>query len=550
MHRPTQQYSRVDNPSSDLMQRRANTPSPSLSKDPSLDSAPTKKKLATVIIMVLPLVLQAAMSLVIACIVIFPLHQSQYMIERHPTVPLADGTSVELDGYHLLQSDITTLLSVSLVILRWVAAAWTGPLCWRVVCLLGGFHGIQRQDIRWVSSRKVLPPSTHVRHPLAFVLGIILLVSVVPQAFSPLLTGAIMWEPITLNLNEIPGHPRPTVSVTGTMPGGNLRISPYSLTSLPMRFARDYITSWGINNETYVSKRVVSSIAGLGINSTLANVTLPYLHTSVEWYKAIPSQMEKRLNETLIGNGTISREVAYLSSTAGFIWLTTVEKDPQENNSWYLILRIRESSSCPSDLEWVPGACFAMGHVSFNATSGYCLNCRVTFRSVIQNDTDLHLIQPGSMYSDNFVARQLPTYVTDLIPLAVSLPSPEANPTLYVQLFLSRAYSALWSSVIDTSNSSTIPSDYSPPLPALRAQVDIARVSAWLVIQLAATCAGLVFLYLQSKSKHPLIEDTSMIAFDMDSSDAPRPSAHDKSEPTSLFRIQPDGDVWKVVPNV
>ncbi|CAE7054245.1 unnamed protein product [Rhizoctonia solani] len=556
MHRPVQLYARVDNPSSDLMQRRVDTPSPSLSKDLSPNVAPGKQKLTTVMIMVLPLIFQAAIAIAIACIMIFPLDQSQFFLERYPTVTLADGTSIQLDGYHLLQSDITTLLSVSLVILRWVAAAWAGPLCWRVICLLGESHGVQRRDIRWASNRMVLPPSTYFRNPLAFVLGIILLVSAVPQAFSPVLTGAIRWEPITLNLDPIPGHSQPIVNISEQ----HFFDSEYSGSNVPMIIARDYVTTWGNSSETNVSRRLIPAIEGLGINSTLANITLPYLHTSVEWYKTLPSEVKRRINETMYVDGILAENATQLQNTHGSIWLTTDQVDFWWTRSWYLVLRAREGACSlqyypySPHMEDFPGYCHAVARVWFNATSGLCVNCRVVSQSVVQNDTELQLAQHDPTGKSYRVANMLAARIPNMTVLTTLLPAVEADRTRYVQMFLFRAYCSLWATTTELASQGVgaiahRQSAYSPPLPSLKARVDSARVFAWLGVQLLATCAGVVFLYLQSKSKHPLIEDASMIAFDMDTSDAPKPSAHDKSEPTTLLIFESDGESWKVVVN-
>ncbi|CAE7119865.1 unnamed protein product [Rhizoctonia solani] len=304
MHRLTQQYSVKRSPSSDMKRQNVNAPSSSLSTDPSWNVVSAKEKLTTAIIRVPLVAFQAAVSIIITCIMIFPLNQSQYCLKRRPTVPLANETPVELDGWQLLPSDMTTLLSVPLVVLCWIAASWASRLCWHVICLLAKSHRVQRRGIRWASSRGALHPSTYIRHPLALVLGI-LLVSGRTQAYSPRLTDSIMRGLIASHLDRIPIHLQPTVDITA-----DDIVDPTSDTDIPMIFAYNYMTRW----ETINKWRAVASNARLSTNSAPANVTMPYLHTAGE-YQIIPSHMKQWLTlyETLYNKGTTKTDTVSIS---------------------------------------------------------------------------------------------------------------------------------------------------------------------------------------------------------------------------------------------
>ncbi|KAG8730057.1 hypothetical protein FRC11_007492, partial [Ceratobasidium sp. 423] len=90
-------------------------------------------------------------SVAITVTLIYALDGHQFYLDRQPRVKLADGTyeSNRLGRYNILQPDVTTMLSVALMLLRWVTAAWAVPLYWRVVFLLAGRNGLRRRDIKW-----------------------------------------------------------------------------------------------------------------------------------------------------------------------------------------------------------------------------------------------------------------------------------------------------------------------------------------------------------------------------------------------------------------
>ncbi|KAG8731518.1 hypothetical protein FRC11_003934, partial [Ceratobasidium sp. 423] len=88
---------------------------------------------------------------------------------------------------------------------------------------------------------------------------------------------------------------------------------------------------------------------------------------------------------------------------------------------------------------------------------------------------------------------------------------------------LVRSYSGAWTTLNYEFSTEEFYAGYVPSLPALVADVNRGRVYGWLGIQLSVTLLSVVFLILQSRlSKHPLIGDTSLTAFYLDTTGVPR----------------------------
>ncbi|KDN37873.1 hypothetical protein RSAG8_09847, partial [Rhizoctonia solani AG-8 WAC10335] len=256
---------------------------------------PIDGELTTRLLMVAPLVLHLAGSVAITATLIYALDGRHFYLDRQPRVKLADGTfqSGQLGRSNVLQSDITTILSIALVLLRWVATIWTVPLCWRVIFLLAGRNGLRRRDIRWVTSYGVLPPATYFRHSHNLLLGLVLIFTLAPYPASPLVTGSISWVPSssTLELLSIgalscvsPGHgfyimgpsePSPRLESGAGVQG------PTFSTNLVINLN----TAWSQEVEGGVFKRVLPSAAQLSINSTVENVLVPFFVVNkIEWF--------------------------------------------------------------------------------------------------------------------------------------------------------------------------------------------------------------------------------------------------------------------------
>ncbi|KAG8689693.1 hypothetical protein FRC11_001213 [Ceratobasidium sp. 423] len=519
-----------------------------------------------------PLALHFLGSLATTETLIYGLNGRHLYLDRRPQVKLANGTyeSNLLGQRNILQRDVNTMLSISLMLLRGIAGAWAAPLCWRIIFLLGRGCGLRRRDIKWVTNYGVLPPTTHFRNSLSLLIGLILLFTLVPSLASPLITGSISWVPSSSTI-ELPSHP--IINLTGLTQEPLPRQTPGTGAAAAYSFdtylVKNFITAWSQDANDHVFKRVVPSASQLDVNSTVENVTVPvFATTRIDWFSKATTEKDTRqklqamqLDDAqfpmlefklsvpgavaLIVNSTLSlvdpSDPSDLPpSTLSLLINVGREQFPESCN--YSTTFLPSNTPIPyfplyyDYSRWVLNGCFAYANVSYNAGSGACRNCRVGSYSTVQNDTELEGTK--GTYSTKVAIRDLPQYILTLAPLKDSLPNPGDSLEMYVSAVLTRSYSALWNTWNDAYGEPANPanSSYKPAIPTLKAEIDQKRVYAWLALQLSLTFAGLVFIWLQSSSNYPLLVDTSMVSFDIDSTEVPRPSKHERE---GILSIEP-----------
>ncbi|CAE6422881.1 unnamed protein product [Rhizoctonia solani] len=543
-------------------------------------SSTSDTRMTTRMLMLAPLVAHFAGSVIIVTTLIYALDGHYFHLDRQPRVKLADGTQLsgQLGRNNILQSDITTILSVALVLLRWIAAFWAVPLCWRVIFLLAGRSGLLRRDIRWVTSYGVLPPAAYLRHSHNMVLGLVLLFTLAPYPSSPLVTGSVSWVPSSSTL-ELVSHP--TINISGSvnseLVSGGRTQGPTFSTGVVINLN----TAWNQDVEPGVLKRVVPLAAQLNINSTIDRVPLPFFAANkVEWFSK--PAVEERVYQAIdsLANSTRFRPFIEQMSQPGAIGLIITNysalMNPPESPTLPLLINVARKRQynfnsydvCNSSTTFLPNdttvpnfrlerifgnfatstlfldGCYVYANVSYQTGFGICKDCRVTSPSTVQNDTELQEMKKSSLtdYAVELMYEHLPT----LTPVKTSLPELADDLETYVTAALIRSHSALWSTWNDEFGYAQN-STYMPAFSTLKAEISHSRVYGWMVLQLSLTLAGLVFTWLQWGSEYSLIDDTSMLAFDIDSTQVPKPCRSNKGEPKDMLRIEAEEDGWKVI---
>ncbi|CAE6445216.1 unnamed protein product [Rhizoctonia solani] len=259
-------------------------------------------------------------------------------------------------------------------------------------------------------------------------------------------------------------------------------------------------------------------------------------------------------------------------STAMILNTTKYSENRIIPSPWFLVFNVAKQISydldrCNATKILVPGnitiphfslgrlglnGCYSIAKVKFDAASGTCRDCRVTSYSTVQNET---VLEPPDSWENNtapgyrsVALRDMPKYFPTVTPVKGSLPNPEQSVDNYLIALCNRLYSALWNAWADISrdDGASLSSEYEPAVPTLRAEVNQLRVYAWLALQLSITVSGVIFIWLQSKSEYPLLSDTGMVAFDLDTTEVSRPDGSEKKS-QRMMRIEPKGEGWKVV---
>ncbi|GAB1524064.1 hypothetical protein RhiTH_007216 [Rhizoctonia solani] len=551
--------------------------------------------------MALPLVIHFLGSVGIAMTLLYGLNRTQLYLERQPRVKLADGSedSSTLGRYNILQSDVVTMLSGALMILRWVGAAWAGPLCLRVMFFLAERNGVYRHDISWIISYGILPPKAYLRHSQNFLIGMVLIFTLAPYPASPLLTGAISWVPNSSTLKPSGSLSSYTIAYTGLLSDTIKQVgwdsydfhASYAYSANFRSFlVKNLNLPWGQKVEEYVFKRVTSSVARLDVNSTVDSIFLPYFMVKkIEWLSGPDNYLNQTYNEMVNRSDIYPNFHDVMSEPRGTALMANLRTDGSANitQTWSLLINVQmdhirsspsircsnstfiaQNTTIPTfgyalnqtkvgDVIYELYGCFAYAKISFEAGVGLCRNCRVSAFSTVQNDTAMEWLEAGPPVNGAvleipfiyMVLQDMYKYLPAIAPLRESLPDPTSDLETYIKALLTRCYSSVWNSWTDSISSDLPPlnSSYAPALPTLQASVSSTRVYAWLVLHLLATLAGTIFLYLELSSKHLLTGDTRMVMFDIDSTEVPVPNRKGKSGKEELLGIKPDEDRWKVI---
>ncbi|EUC60982.1 transmembrane protein, putative [Rhizoctonia solani AG-3 Rhs1AP] len=465
-------------------------------------------------------------------------------IERSPVVHVVGGT--RLAPFCPMQSDIVTILSSIIAILRCALSAWIASLSWYIALFLMERRGLTRRDLKVLLNYGLLAPGAYWGDWSTLVIGALLLVGLVANFSSPILTGSVCWIPSSQLVRGLSVDPVQISAVengTLTQLKANYRDNYSVRESYAISSVGEVGIGWGRDTDKSIIKRITNSVGTLSINSTIESVTLPYFQIhSIHWIKdrdEIPA-IRDGATPTSIFRTQFEMTPSNVSDfPAGYAMLipnitTHWSGDPLDStiihDTRLLIMNYAyddlEASSgvhtltqdLPSDAYTLSSRPFhyAFAWVTFSAGIGRCkeYSCVVSSPSTIRNNTPVEL-EPHQL---TFQALAMaPVVGFHLVMQNNSLPYLWSNINDYVEAVLVRSYSGSWCGLNKGMGTSTADTSYVPSLPNLMADVDHSRVFVWLGLQLLVTLFSILFLIVQSRlSKCPLMGDTSLTAFDLD----------------------------------
>lgn len=512
--------------------------------------------------MLRPFVLHFVVVLAIWALVVHYIDGNDFNItERRPSVTLAGGTIIRPSLYVPLQSDVTTFLSSALQALDIATTAWAASLCWRVAFFLMEKPGLRLQDLDHIISRGCFKPARKDHNNV--IMGLILLVTLpLQKVVRPILSGAISW---------VPSHRliEPLSDVTVSIPVASSEWwDDYAGDPIRQLWTARQATglaslAWGRNAETgVIMKRVLRSTDGLNINSTVANVTLPYFSvTALEWISdPLNSLSPDQLNVTKIREDIGTFEGSSPIAVRGMC--AFIPDSPRNATSFPSPSAISETRTLILYTHWLPGItcrpdnsemfsglptnlrflrdgsiCYAFARVTYSAGVGECTNCRLSTHLTVQNDTSISL-QRDAMTTT--ALQLMPVSSVLLVQMNTSIPSTHGPINDYVMGLLARSYSGSWTALTDFLGrpSAALDSGISASLPSVQGQVDLKRAYIWLTMQLLVTSSGVIFLLMQSRTQYGLIGDTTLAAFKLDTTDETLINEFDKLEGRGLLKLQ------------
>ncbi|CAE6460271.1 unnamed protein product [Rhizoctonia solani] len=552
--------------------------SPEPDKEGGDDSTPaTHDWLGMLFINTRFLVLHVTMTACVTCFMLLYVDGNYFNLSnRRPMVLLAGGTSVPSTRSLLLQSDVVTILSSAIILLRLALGAWSTALCWRSALFLMERRGLSRSSLRWLIGAGVLTPPLYARDIMTFLTGVTLLVTLAANFISPLLTGSISWVPSNQPAVFIPESAGVKVSIVEFREFWTDYLNLPKMREQVVQMSAGAInTAWGRNTDKDVLKRAVSFATGLELNSTITNVTLPHFVVhSLDWIKdpyetLTPDQRNFTLTVNKMASLGPTRSFQWTVGDAMLVpttnWTSIPNPSPAMVEETRLLLFYHSwlrsnftstdgqsglflSDTLPSEMGVVreDGRLYSLAQVTFSAGVSRCNNCRLSGPSTVQNDTALAL-QADSLTNEALALA--PQVAGALVIANSSIPFPMNNVNNYVEALLVRSYSGAWNALSDYIGSLSVPltSSYHASFQVLGARVNKERVYIWLGLQLSATFFGMISLFVQSraKSKNQFIGDTALTAFYLNTSEVPV-KRNDPAFKEGMLKVRVIGDRLKV----
>jgi hypothetical protein len=480
-----------------------------------------------------------------------------------------DDADASTGAPFLSQSDVTTLVSVALAIVRAVAATWISTLGFGLAFALLSNHGASLKEVKRLLDHRIAPfrlmGQGAARPLLLLSLSWFVCLAILPsQFFAPMLTGAINWIPDTKSSST-------TQTRSLRTPGPGDRWSYIN----QFQNSRYYVVLNALGMSSLASsnnfdagsrgpyRRFAPDLMGLSINSTIGDVDVPFWEVqSLDWIYSeadisddlpmLTDIITNSSNPVLSFSDRSSVPVAdknpfAANSDTGRVTIvndhefTASDEFPkphlQQQTRWVIVATNALQTSCDAESIFGPVgdlylykiyrdgdnavSCFAFARMSYTAGSLRCKDCRVALDGVVE--LAVH---------NNSTNEALPNSLTDL---AVSM-MPEvlfymevANNSLaptwqnldgYTRGMLSIAYQSSFNAMSKyvATNATQDIATYRTPLPVLTASITRWRVYTWLASNFLLTVAGLGFAVVQAKGAVEVGSSPALAALLVDAS--------------------------------
>ncbi|KAH7320547.1 hypothetical protein B0J17DRAFT_772972 [Rhizoctonia solani] len=535
------------------------------------DSPATRGGIKAWLMTVWPLALHSVTAVAIALQLVRFVDNADFGItNRQPYLPLAYGRSRESAHYILLQSDIMTVLSSAIVLLRWILAAWSIPFCWHSALYLMSKRGLPHRELKTLIGLGALKPNYSWEHSDKALIGAALFLNLVASSTAPLLTGSVSWLPSNRLYSLEPHAPQLNISYVDT----SSTFWPYYMSDVVYRrtllqIALGHVTlGWGREIDRNLLKRTIRSANGLQTGSTLASLTLPYFSVDhIEWLNHLPNnstvdslcdQLIDMAHSGPLEPGDFRLNPGYSGLIPGTRWSSDANRpfpSPKLIRKTQLVILnlgpARASrmsfSGPPLPLKYTSKGTLQYGFALVNYTAGaaHCQNCSISSPSTVHSIKS-RLSPVGHPMAEEALSLA-PPLLSAIVDMNSSIPLP-ANCSLddYVTALLTRSYVAAWSTLTDMDSDLSLSTTYSPATPTLKAQVDTIRVYIWLSFQLLVTLTGVCFLGIHARSGNQPIGDTTLTGFYLDTSDVPVSGRSPVFKQGGVLRLRPKGSRLKV----
>lgn len=457
---------------------------------------------------------------------------------------------------YLRASDITTVITGALVIVRIASTSWSALASWRCVYVLLENNGLDLEQLDWMVSWR-LPRTKTGKYSWLVILTLCL---IWPSQFAaPLLSGAV-------DLKSVEGF-APNGSVW--MRGADANYSWYAesvnyrrprVNQAVMEFASVSMAASTQKQSNHSCRRYIEIDKTLPLGSTVENVIFPCITIhSISWNKA---PLATAIDKLLVFNSNLSITDApnpifhtmrkYL--TTAMLNLETWQNQSSEpkfnvkgtipppslfkggkevavllSPEYEICENVTTQSFGPSSPEVVTHnviwptqeegfyyePCFQVATLNFTAGVARAPMARLISESVLEPEGDLEI------QADPFVTQAL--YLMPEVMATVSDMNFTQMPTWqnrdgYVKSLVRYTYHTTWNSMQTKYSNESSECQVSRRVEMLEVLVSRSRVAYWLGINALLTLSGFVLLIIERNSVRPVVLDFAAGAITMDSS--------------------------------
>jgi hypothetical protein len=497
---------------------------------------------------------------------------------QHFLISGSENRDYASSTFRIYQSDVNTLLSLALVLIRTLAGCWLTLTGWRMAFISLECNGATLRETNRMTNYRIPPfkPWARIRwnkdssQVLAATLWMIFLLALPAQFVAPLLTGAINWIPGT-DFVRSPFQVSITTPSSASYQWANhneyqnnrfyevLSASGLASIASPTSFNKSTGSAYRAP-----SRRLIPSLLGAALNSTLANVTVPYFQihslawiTSADQVKNNIGHLEQIISSSEAPALNYSSELSYNPFSFGtdkgrLVLVNDVPWVPapydEDTGEWiyppptiktavqWVIVAMQFDQTCASG--WSPafgptpnlymysspivGGCYIFARMNYTAGVMTCKECRIVLDGVVEavNTADDPLSMPP--IPDPLVENAVSMIPEVLFFMKVSNSSQAPswqNLDGYTRGMISVAYQASWNSLTNGWQASPMAvTEISTPYSILVAQITTWRVLTWFGSNAFLTISGLLLAVLQRKCQNKTIRNPALAALMLDTS--------------------------------
>jgi hypothetical protein len=507
-----------------------------------------------------PLPLHLATALTLVLVLVTRVNGRAFLISNSDVESISTAS--------IYQTDVVTLVSIGILLVRLLAALWLALAGWRLAFMILEHQSTSLRELSRVI-RFRLPPLSFKGRSLkwAFSMWCIFALSTPSQFIGPMLTGAISWN------SEIRMTSADQALVT--QPGNNdgyMSHNSYANSRVYEVFGALGLSAIAApeifkqaNKPIY--RRKVPSLQGYPINSTVESVTVPYFNVEgpLQWIMSEEDAgNDMDILKAVTGDSTypalnfsrawnpffLGTDVGRLTIVNTKAWTSAPETNGHyeyppatiQRDSKLLAVAIRFDNSCSRapdpPLGVIPQAfmyetnsgngidstetklsCFMFARFTYSAGAIACNDCRISSDGVVEAAASSSWTVQGDPLAGQALS-MMPEVLFYMKIANISSAPMWNNLDNYTIGMLTVAYQASWNSLANywSAGTTTATTTLKRPVPVLVASISMWRAWTWLGINALLTVSGILLAVLQSQSQAKTVRNPVISALLLDTS--------------------------------